>query len=105
MLGMRIADGNLHERWVIMSLLLFLIFGLVIGLLARALMPGRQNMGIFMTTALGTVGSFLGGFLASAISDTEPTRLHAAGLVGSLIGALIILAFAGFLRRNRSSYI
>lgn len=85
-----------------MSLLVFLVFGLMVGLLARALMPGRQNMGIFMTMVLGILGSFLGGLLASLFSGSEPMRIHAAGLIGSLVGALAILAFARTMYRSRS---
>jgi uncharacterized membrane protein YeaQ/YmgE (transglycosylase-associated protein family) len=85
-----------------MSLIVFLVFGLLVGLLARALMPGRQNMGIIMTTLLGTLGSFLGGLLASLFSESEPMRIHAAGLIGSLIGAMAILAFGSIMHRSRS---
>ncbi|HEX2878482.1 MAG TPA: GlsB/YeaQ/YmgE family stress response membrane protein [Polyangiaceae bacterium] len=85
-----------------MSLILFLIFGLMVGLLARALMPGRQNMGVLMTVLLGTLGSFLGGLLASLFSDSEPMRIHAAGLIGSVIGAMVILSFASIMYRSRS---
>jgi uncharacterized membrane protein YeaQ/YmgE (transglycosylase-associated protein family) len=85
-----------------MSLILFLIFGLIVGLLARALMPGRQKMGVLMTVTLGTLGSFLGGLLASLFSDSQPLRIHAAGLIGSLIGAMAILSFASIMYRNRS---
>lgn len=79
-----------------MGLLLFIVFGLVVGLLARAIMPGRQSLGLVLTTLLGIGGSLIGGFLASALSDTEPTRLHATGLVGSIIGALALLLIARF---------
>lgn len=75
-----------------MGLLLFIVFGLVVGFLARALMPGRQSMGLIMTSVLGMVGSLLGGFVGSMISDHDVTRVHSAGLIGSLIGALIVLA-------------
>jgi uncharacterized membrane protein YeaQ/YmgE (transglycosylase-associated protein family) len=77
-----------------MGILLFLIFGLVVGFLARALMPGRQKLGWFATMAVGVVGSLLGGLVASALSDTEPTRLEPAGIIGSVIGALVVLAIA-----------
>ena len=77
-----------------MGLLLFIVFGLVVGFLARAILPGRQNMGIIMTAILGMVGSLLGGFLGSMISDNDVTRVHSAGLIGSVIGALIVLALA-----------
>jgi uncharacterized membrane protein YeaQ/YmgE (transglycosylase-associated protein family) len=77
-----------------MGLLLFIVFGLVVGFLARAIMPGRQSMGIIMTAILGMVGSLLGGFVGSMISDNDVTRVHSAGLIGSIIGALIVLALA-----------
>ena len=77
-----------------MGLLFFLIFGFIVGLLARAIMPGRQHMGIVMTTVLGIVGSFIGGFLGSLFSANAVTDLHPAGLIGSIIGALVVLAIA-----------
>lgn len=78
-----------------MSVLLFLVFGFVVGLLARAIMPGRQNMGLLMTTVLGIVGSFIGGFLGSLISGERLSHLGPAGIIGSVIGALIVLAIFG----------
>lgn len=77
-----------------MGLLLFILFGLVVGFLARAIMPGRQNMGLIMTSVLGMVGSLLGGFIGSMIGDSDVTRVHSAGLIGSVIGALVVLALA-----------
>lgn len=77
-----------------MGLLLFIVFGLVVGFLARAILPGRQSMGIIMTAILGMVGSLLGGFVGSMISDNDVTRVHSAGLIGSLIGALVVLGLA-----------
>ena len=85
-----------------MGLLWFLIFGLVVGFLARAIMPGRQSMGLIMTSALGMVGSLLGGFLGSLISHQEVTRVHSAGLIGSILGALVVLALVGAGTRRRS---
>lgn len=78
-----------------MSVLLFLVFGLVVGLIARAVMPGSQRMGLIATMLLGVVGSFVGGFLASLVTDNRITDLHTAGFIGSLIGALLILFLAG----------
>jgi uncharacterized membrane protein YeaQ/YmgE (transglycosylase-associated protein family) len=48
------------------------------------------------------MGSFLGGLLASLFSDSEPLRIHAAGLIGSVIGAMAILSFGSIMYRNRS---
>ncbi|MEY2933524.1 MAG: hypothetical protein RL033_4273 [Pseudomonadota bacterium] len=84
-----------------MGLLWFLIFGLFVGFLARAIMPGRQSMGLLLTSALGMVGSLLGGFLGSMISHESVTRVHAAGLIGSVLGALLVLGLVGMGGRRR----
>jgi uncharacterized membrane protein YeaQ/YmgE (transglycosylase-associated protein family) len=47
-----------------------------------------------MTAVLGIVGSLIGGFIGSALSDVEPTRIHAAGFIGSILGALLVLGIA-----------
>ena len=85
-----------------MGLLWFVVFGLFVGFLARAILPGRQSMGLLMTSALGMVGSLLGGFLGSMISHEEVTRVHSAGLLGSIIGALLVLALVSMGTRRRS---
>ena len=85
-----------------MSILAFIILGIVAGLLARALMPGRQSMGIVGTALLGIVGSFVGGAVASLFTHERLTDLHASGLIGSVVGALIVLAIAGAAGRRRS---
>ena len=77
-----------------MGLLMFVLFGLVVGFLARALLPGRQSMGLIMTAILGMVGSLLGGFLGSMLSGDSINRVHTAGLLGSVIGAMVVLALA-----------
>lgn len=86
-----------------MGLLLFLVFGLVIGLVARALMLGNQEMGLLMTIGLGVAGSFLGGILVSLVTQHEINQLHSAGVVGSLVGALVVLGAAKFFNRRRVS--
>jgi uncharacterized membrane protein YeaQ/YmgE (transglycosylase-associated protein family) len=75
-----------------MNLLLFLLFGFVVGLIARAIMPGRQDLGVLKTTLLGVAGSFIGGLLGSLISGAPPLRFHPAGWIGSILGAIILLA-------------
>jgi uncharacterized membrane protein YeaQ/YmgE (transglycosylase-associated protein family) len=68
------------------SIIGWLLFGLVAGALARLLVPGRDPMGWVGTILLGIVGSFVGGFLADALFDDQ-----AVGLVGSVVGAVIVL--------------
>jgi len=75
----------IHVLWSI-------ILGFVCGLLARAILPGAQHMGFIATSALGIAGSFLGGLLARVFSKPkEGARYHPAGLVLSVIGAIIVL--------------
>ena len=65
------------------------IFGLVIGLLARAVMPGRQHMGLIMTMILGLVGAWLGGFIGQKTGLYKEG--HPAGFLMALVGAVIVL--------------
>ena len=74
-----------------MSLLMFLIFGFVVGLIARFLMPGNQSLGLVKTTLLGAAGSFFGGLIGNLISGDALGRVHAAGWIGSVIGTLLLL--------------
>lgn len=78
-----------------MSILFFLVFGLVVGFIARAVMPGSQKMGLLATMLLGVVGSFIGGFIGALITDSRVLEFNTAGLIGSVVGALIALAVAG----------
>jgi uncharacterized membrane protein YeaQ/YmgE (transglycosylase-associated protein family) len=88
-----------------MSWLWFILFGFIIGLLARALVPGRQHLGIIWTTLLGIGGSLLGGFIANAISGGPLLELHTAGWIGSIIGAIVLLLlFVGFNRRRHVAH-
>jgi uncharacterized membrane protein YeaQ/YmgE (transglycosylase-associated protein family) len=84
-----------------MGILLFIVFGFVIGLIARALLPGRQSMGLLMTAVLGMFGSFVGGFIGNLLAGRPLTELTSAGFFGSLIGALIVLAALSPLMRRR----
>jgi uncharacterized membrane protein YeaQ/YmgE (transglycosylase-associated protein family) len=77
-----------------MGIILFIVFGLVIGLLARALLPGRQSMGLITTALLGIAGSFVGGFLVSLVTDNRITDFHTAGIIGSIVGAILLLVLA-----------
>ena len=69
------------------------IVGLIAGLLARALVPGDDSMGIGATILLGIVGSFVGGFLVDVLfrSDAEDRGLSPAGIIGSIVGAIVVL--------------
>jgi uncharacterized membrane protein YeaQ/YmgE (transglycosylase-associated protein family) len=85
-----------------MSIIAFVLLGLIAGFIARAIMPGRQEMGLIATALLGMVGSLIGGCLGSLISGDRVFDLHAAGLIGSVIGSLIVLMLTGARRRRRA---
>jgi uncharacterized membrane protein YeaQ/YmgE (transglycosylase-associated protein family) len=76
------------------------VFGLIVGALARLLVPGRQSMGLVATMVLGIVGSFIGGFLGSLLFGGEITLRNPAGWIGGIIGAVIALLI--FMRASRS---
>jgi uncharacterized membrane protein YeaQ/YmgE (transglycosylase-associated protein family) len=78
------------------SIIGWLLLGLVAGVLARLLVPGRDPMGWIGTIVLGLAGSFVGGFLADLLFDDE-----AIGLVGSVIGAVIVLLIYNAVVRDR----
>jgi len=78
-----------------MGILLFIVFGLIVGLLARAIMPGTQSMGLVATALLGIAGSFVGGFLVSLVTHNRVGDLNTAGVVGSIVGALLLLFLVG----------
>jgi uncharacterized membrane protein YeaQ/YmgE (transglycosylase-associated protein family) len=76
--------------WFIISLI---IIGAIAGFIARALVPGKDPMGIGATILLGIVGSFIGGFLGWALfgKDMNEGALQPSGIIGSIIGAIIAL--------------
>ncbi len=85
-----------------MGLITFILFGLVIGLIARAIMPGRQSMGLIATALLGVAGSFVGGFIGSLIQGGRLFDLHSSGIIGSILGALVVMFLVGAVGKRRS---
>ena len=83
-----------------MYLLGFLIFGLVVGLIARLVMPGRQHMGMLGTLLLGVGGSFIGGLLGNLLFGGRWDHPVTAGWIGSVLGSLLLLALMGRTRRG-----
>lgn len=86
-----------------MGIISMIVVGLIAGLLARAIMPGADPMGWIATILLGIVGSFVGGFLASMFlgrSTATGSALEPSGIIGSVIGALIVLAIYRMVKRR-----
>ena len=76
--------------WLIITLL---VVGLIAGAIARLLVPGRDRIGVRGTILIGVIGSFVGGFLGYALfhHDASEGALQPSGLVGSIVGAIIVL--------------
>ena len=82
-----------------MGILWTIIIGLVAGIIAKFLMPGdNEPSGFVLTTILGIVGAFVASYLGQALGWYEP--YEGAGLVGAVVGAIIVLAVFGFIRRR-----
>ncbi|MBK5222499.1 MAG: GlsB/YeaQ/YmgE family stress response membrane protein [Acidimicrobiia bacterium] len=78
---------------MITFLLYLILIGLIAGAIARLLVPGPDSMGILPTIAIGIVGSFVGGFLGALLfgADGDEGYFQASGIIGSIIGALVVL--------------
>jgi uncharacterized membrane protein YeaQ/YmgE (transglycosylase-associated protein family) len=85
-----------------MSILLWVLFGLVVGVIAKLLTPGRDPGGFIVTVLIGIGGALLGGFIGRAIG-LYPTYQSTGGFFMSIVGAVIILAIyhAAVGRRRR----
>ncbi|HEY3211417.1 MAG TPA: GlsB/YeaQ/YmgE family stress response membrane protein [Actinomycetota bacterium] len=83
-----------------MNIIWWLIIGLIAGAVARLLVPGRDPMGVLGTLALGLVGSLIGGFLGYLLAGAEGA-FSPAGLIGSIIGAVIALLIHRSAARRR----
>jgi uncharacterized membrane protein YeaQ/YmgE (transglycosylase-associated protein family) len=81
-----------------MGIISMIIVGFIIGLIARAIMPGEQKLSIILTTILGIVGSVVAGYLGDALGIYQAGQ--GAGWIGSIVGALIVLFIYGLIARK-----
>lgn len=79
------------------SILGWILFGFIIGLIARGLVPGTQPMGCLRTIFLGIAGSFVGGAIGFLLRGGSV--IQSSGWIGSIVGAIILLAI--FIRRGK----
>ncbi len=84
-----------------LSVIGFILLGIVAGYVGRLLMPGRQAMGFVATAVLGMVGSLVGGLLGSLIFEGD-LDLSPAGFIGAVIGVLIVLFVMSRMGRTRT---
>ena len=73
-----------------MDILLWIVFGLVVGVVAKFVMPGRDPGGMIVTIVLGIVGALLGGWIGRALGVYQPGQ--PAGFIMAVIGAIVVLA-------------
>ena len=84
--------------WTIVG---WVVFGLVVGFIARALVPGRDDIGVWRTIALGVIGSVLGGVVFGLLT-VGFRGFQPAGWIGSVIGAVVVLLlYNKFVRGDR----
>ena len=76
------GDKRMHYVWMV-------IVGFVVGLIARALLPGDQKLGLIMTAVLGIVGSLVAGYIGQAVGWYQAGE--GAGFIGSVVGAIVVL--------------
>jgi uncharacterized membrane protein YeaQ/YmgE (transglycosylase-associated protein family) len=94
--------GKKHGGIVMIHLLWTALIGLIVGALAKLIMPGKDPGGIFVTMLLGIVGSFLGTWLGRLVGHYGPE--DSAGFLMSLVGALILLGIYHLIRRSRATH-
>jgi uncharacterized membrane protein YeaQ/YmgE (transglycosylase-associated protein family) len=84
-----------------LSIIGTIIVGFIVGLIARAVKPGDDKMGIIMTTLLGIAGAFVARYVGAALGWYTPEQ--PAGWIASVIGAVVLLFIYGLVRRGSST--
>ena len=91
----------MNDTSMLMLLLGWIVFGGIVGLIARAILPGRQSMGWVATIGLGVVGSFVGGMLANFfLGGGRFFVMQSTGWIGSIVGAVVALAVFSLMKRR-----
>ena len=82
-----------------MGIIWTIIVGFVVGLVARAVMPGTQSLGIILTTVLGVAGSLAASYIGQAVGWYRAGE--GAGFIGAVVGAVLLLAIYSLVTRSR----
>ncbi|WP_460744053.1 GlsB/YeaQ/YmgE family stress response membrane protein [Mariniluteicoccus endophyticus] len=85
------------------TIIAYIVIGLIGGAIAKAILPGKQGGGILATIVLGVIGALLGGFLGGLLFNVSYSDVFSvAGLLTSVIGALLVLVIYGFVVKGRT---
>lgn len=87
----------------VLDMIGFLVAGIIIGALARLIKPGKQNLGLLATLALGVVGSLIGGTIAWVLGTGTIWELNILGFVLSVVAAVLLIGTAEALTGKRTS--
>lgn len=82
-----------------MGILVWILFGLVVGVVAKLLMPGKDPGGFIVTILIGIAGALLGGFIGRAVGFYGPNE--SAGWIISILGAVVLLVLYRMINRPR----
>jgi uncharacterized membrane protein YeaQ/YmgE (transglycosylase-associated protein family) len=85
-----------------MDIVLWILFGLVVGVVAKFIMPGRDPGGFVLTIVLGIVGAVVGGWLGRVLGLYRPGEV--AGFIMAVVGAIVILALYRVVASGRSRF-
>ncbi|SEB93593.1 Uncharacterized membrane protein YeaQ/YmgE, transglycosylase-associated protein family [Nocardioides exalbidus] len=88
-----------------MAIIGFLVFGLVVGALARLIKPGKQNLSILATLGLGVVGSLIGGVVASALGTGDIFELNILGAIVAIVAAVLLIGVAESLTGRNKTHV
>jgi uncharacterized membrane protein YeaQ/YmgE (transglycosylase-associated protein family) len=86
-----------------MSILAWIVLGLIAGAIAKAIMPGNDPGGIIVTILIGIVGAFLGGFLGSMIAGTGLSGFSLWSILLAVVGAILLLWIYRVATRRRTT--
>lgn len=87
-----------------MSILAWIVLGLIAGAIAKALMPGKDPGGIIITMVIGIIGAFLGGFLGNMITGSGLSGFSLWSILLAVLGAMLLLWIYRMATRSRGTH-
>jgi uncharacterized membrane protein YeaQ/YmgE (transglycosylase-associated protein family) len=92
------------KETIVFQILGLIVVGAIIGVLARLILPGKQNISTVMTVVLGIAGAIVGGLIAHALGIGEITELNVGGFLLAVVAALVFVGlYAGVAGKSRGS--